>query len=509
MATSRRDPATYAFGPLERRNVFGGLRTSQMVVLGVMLTLAVVLLQFGSSPFLILGAIVMTGGGIWAAFVPIRSRTLDEWAPIVLAYNRRRLTGRLSFRSRAPQNGVLIDPEDGDVEHAEELPEELGDIELLDAPLEPGSSTFIGVTKDRRAMTYTATLAVQVRSFGLLADAEQERRLAAWGTVLAGLARDNSPIRRIAWLERTVPNDGDELASYLQEARDEHLPLASSPVRSYIELLETATDVTQDHEIFVSLQIDARRAWRSIKRLGGGDEGATRLLVRELDTFARRLDGAGITVLGALTRRLLARALRDGFDPFGRKRRARLGNVDPERAGTHPTRAWPVAREANWASYHADSARHVTYWISEWPKIDVGATFLQPLLMQTNVVRTVSVVMEAVPPSQAIPQIEQARTADIAEEETRIRLGQTTTARHRQKADATAQRESELAAGHAELRYAGYVTVSAPYDDDEGFERACAEVEHAAHQSRLALEPMFGQQEFAFTFSLPLCRGLG
>jgi hypothetical protein len=84
---------------------------------------------------------------------------------------------------------------------------------------------------------------------------EQEHRLAAYGTVLAGLARDDSVIRRVGWVERTVPNDGEDIAAYLQQARDPALALWSGPVGSYIELIESAADVTQDHELFVSLQL--------------------------------------------------------------------------------------------------------------------------------------------------------------------------------------------------------------------------------------------------------------
>jgi hypothetical protein len=117
-------------------------------------------------------------------------------------------------------------------------------------------------------------------------------------------------------------------------------------------------------------------------------------------------------------------------------------------------------------------------------------------------------VMDAIGPSRAIAQVAQARTTDIADETTRQRLGQVTTARQMRRAQATARREQELADGHAELRYAAYVTVSAPAGDPEGLERACAEVEHAAQQSRLRLERLYGEQDHAFTFGLPLCRGL-
>ena len=73
-------------------------------------------------------------------------------------------------------------------------------------------------------------------------------------------------------------------------------------------------------------------------------------------------------------------------------------------------------------------------------------------------------------------------------------------------AEATVHREEELAEGHAAVRFAGYVTVSAR--GPEELERHCSEIEHAAQMARLELLRLHGQQEQAFTYTLPLCRGL-
>ena len=507
MADETRARARYTFGPLEQRGLVGSLRATQTAILGVALLVIVFVLAARRDAGGILIAVAIGTAALLVVFFRVRGRTLEAWVPVIARFLARGLAGRLEYRSAAPVAGLLLRP-DGAVEVAVSLPEELGDVELVAAPVDPAGSAVIGVVKDRRAQTYTATLGVRVRNFALLSDGEQERRLAAYGTVLAGLARDDSVIRRVGWVERTVPNDGDDVAAYLQQARDPLLGLGSGPVASYIELIESAADVTQDHELFVSLQLDGWRARAQARKLGPRDGGMLRLIVRELDLFARRLEGAGVQVLGALPPRMLAKAIRDGYDPFGRTARARAGALDPERNGTPIGLAGPQARQTTWSTLATDSAVHATYWISEWPRIDVGAVFLQPLLMQTTAVRTVAMVMDAIGPSRAITQVEQARTTDIADETTRQRLGQVTTARQMRKAEATARREQELADGHAELRYAAYVTVSAPAGDPEALDRACAEVEHAAQQSRLRLERLYGEQDHAFTFGLPLCRGL-
>ena len=92
---------------------------------------------------------------------------------------------------------------------------------------------------------------------------------------------------------------------------------------SYLELLAGQGDGAEDHEVLVSLQVDAARpvAGRAIKDLGGGDEGALLVLADELDLLAHRLNQAGVIVAGVLNRRGLASAIRNGFDPFGRQLR--------------------------------------------------------------------------------------------------------------------------------------------------------------------------------------------
>jgi hypothetical protein len=104
----------------------------------------------------------------------------------------------------------------------------------------------------------------------------------------------------VQWIERTIPGQGDELACYLQEKRDRTVQFSSSVVSSYIELIEAAAPVTQEHDVLVCLQIDVRRAGRELKRLGGGDEAACELLLREAEGLARRLRSAEIKAFGLL-----------------------------------------------------------------------------------------------------------------------------------------------------------------------------------------------------------------
>jgi hypothetical protein len=154
---------------------------------------------------------------------------------------------------------------------------------------------------------------------------------------------------------------------------------------------------------------------------------------------------------------------------------------------------------------------HCTLWAAEWPRIDVRALFLQPLLMDSRATRMIAMCMELVGPSKAIRQAERAATETATEQSLRARVGQRTSQRQSQRDRATGQRERELAEGHAAVRYATYVTVSVPSggpDAVAGLESDVSRVELEAKRAPLRLERMWGQQAEAFTYSLPLCRGL-
>ena len=122
----------------------------------------------------------------------------------------------------------------------------------------------------------------------------------------------------------------------------------------------------------------------------------------------------------------------------------------------------PAARDEHWSHLRADGALHCTLWVAEWPRIDVRAVFLQPLLMRADTTRTVAVCMELVGPARAIRKAERAMTEAATEESLRGRIGQRTSQRQRQREHAAARQEAELAHGHANVRYSAYVTVSVP-----------------------------------------------
>lgn len=492
------DVPRYRFGPLERRGVLVGLRATQLAVVGAGGLLVVTAGRaLPPTPALAVSALIVLTVA-FAAFVPVGGRALDEWMPVLSQWLVSGVSGRRRFISRRPNDGftAVLDPQP-------EFPSVLKGVTILSHAV-PGTDARIGVIKDGRNGTFTGVLAVRGKSFALLDGPEKARRLASWAGILASLAREGGVVHRLQWVERTVPDPGDEIGNYLKD--NIAVPLDSVIARSYLEVVDEAGPVTQQHETFVSLQVHAGKSARAIKAAGGGDHGACEVLRRELAALGTRLVSAEVTVEGALTPRLVARALRTGFDPSCREALAKAASRVPELEGTSITNAAPLSAQTSWSSYGCDDAWHRTYWIAEWPRIDADPDFLAPLMLRTERMRTVSVTMEPVSPLKAIRSIESARTSAAADEELRNRAGFVTTARRSREQEALASHERDLGDGHAFYRFAGFVTVSA--SDPDELERASGEVEEAAGRSFLDLRRLSGEQDVAFTYTLPLCRGL-
>lgn len=511
---------TYRFAPHPGGGFLLGLRLPQLCGFVLAAFAALGALRLGGLGGLALAVLILLAAGS-VVLVPVHGQTLEQWAPLTLRFLLGRFSGAARFRAQRAQVGHLVglpigelDPRQPEVPHAR--PGELAELEFLEVTMSQYDDARLGVVKDRRASTYTATIRACGRAFALLGPEDREARLEEYGAVLAALARDDSPVRRISWIERTLPGDADALGGYLLDAKRPDATLDDPPdeLVSYLQLIGRAGDVAEEHELLFTLQIDARRpaARRAAARMGGGDLGAMAVLAGEVGQMIELLDQAAITVTGLLTRNGVAAAIRAGYDPWGHRQRQRQLEYAVHRdPGIEPHTASPTARDEHWGRVEVDGALHCTLWAAEWPRIDVRALFLQPLLLDTTVTRSVAMVMELVGPGRASRQAERAATETATEQNLRARVGQRTSHRQAQRDQATDQRERELAEGHAAVRYAAYATVSVPNTGPgsvDDLEAAVSRVELEAKRAPLRLERMWGQQAEALTYTLPLGRGL-
>lgn len=493
----------YRFGPLERRGLIAGWRGGQIGVVALGAVVALAALRRRPDVPTIAVAVVIVAASVAVAWWPIEGRTPEQWLPTVVRWGTTGASGGRRRRAGAAGTGHCIGADGAPC---------LATDATVPGGSWRGSGVFAGlhvlgfeqgtgdgriaVVHDERARTYTAVMELLGHSFALLSKDEKERRVASWASILSSLARERSVVHRVQWIATTTADDGAAVDGYL--SRHGTLSDEAPARRSYTTLLRSSGAETCRHQVHLAVAVRATGpAARQMRALGGGSLAACAVLAREVVTLRRQLAAADVPVERVLDERELASLLRQSVDV-----------AEPGRRGCPPCGVawpWPLVTEAEWGLVRADNSWNATYWVSEWPRVDVGPEFLGPLLLG-SVRRRFSVVMEPLSPSRAVRQAERARTADVADAELRRRGGFLATARRAREAEVAARREEELADGHSSFRFSGYVTVTAASRDQ--LASACEATEQAASQCRLELRRLYGEQEEALTCTLPLGRGL-
>ena len=235
------EETTYRYGPLERGGVMLGLRLPQLVGFVIAGVIGLIFLnRVGGFGGLLL-AIATLAAAAGVLIVQVRGHTIEEWTPLTVRFLVGRLSGKARFRAQLAKVGHVVRVPDGGLQPEQpddpkSIPAELAAIEFLECELARYQGALMGVAVDRTAKTFTATMRCQGQAFALLGAEERQQRLGDYGGVLAALARDDTPLRRVAWIERTLPANGDAMTNYLYENKRPDASLEEPAARAGVLL---------------------------------------------------------------------------------------------------------------------------------------------------------------------------------------------------------------------------------------------------------------------------------
>lgn len=469
------------FSRLTRRGVILGLSLPQVI------TLAIAVVTFIGSLYAGGGMILAITAPVWVValaltWIPVAGRKAVEWLPIGVHWLWRTTVGQARYRRRVVKprpTGTLA------------LPGDTASLRQYEDP-----ETGAVMVHSPHAQTLTVLLEVTHPAFVLLDPGEQERRVTAWGRVLATMCRSGR-IARLQVLERTLPDSGTGLAQWWAEHGTHDDSWTS---RTYAELIDRAGPAGERHATTLSLALDMRAASRAIRTAGGGIKGAAAVLRQEMTTLVSALHTADLKASDWYTPGQLAVMLRSAYDPAIAATLERSGNLGHDLAT-----AGPVAIEETWDQLRSDSAHHAVLWISEWPRSLVYPGFLAPLVLASGVRRSLSLLCTPIRSDQAARDIRKKKTEYISDAAQRQKVGQIEDAQQTAEYHDVLQQEADLTSGHGILRYTGLIAVSAPTPEE--LEAAVAKIEQAAIQASCETRRLVGQQAQAFTAAaLPLAR---
>jgi hypothetical protein len=226
-----------------------------------------------------------------------------------------------------------------------------------------------------------------------------------------------------------------------------------------------------------------------------------------LRSIVASISGADLQIESWLGPRDLAEVIRSAFDPHsGRHLAERRANATRSlsvgeglAAGVDPGVAGPAAAEAQPGAYAHDGAWSVTYWVHDWPRSQVYATVLAPLLGEGSHRRSFSMHIEPLGPRAAEREVMKERTARSVAVRMRQRTGQIVPEHEQVALERARAQDAERAAGHGLVRFTGYLTVTVT--DHRQLEDACAALEADAAAARVELRRMWYAQDLGFAMS--------
>jgi type VII ESX secretion system EccE translocon-like protein len=455
----------------ERNAVLLGLRPIQVALAAASVITTTITILMSTTPTVKAIGLTLASLCIAIAFTRADGLPMHRWLVLQVAY----LWRPRSYRAKVMR------------------PRKHGRLELPGEKLQLLSwNTSIGIVHDLRRRRLIAVARIEGPAHLLQNSDEQDRRVTAYGQMIAGLCQGHR-IARAQILERTLPDPGDEVGAW---ARKRDLDPSTPAGAIYAELLDRAAPAAARHETLFAFALNLDAVSREVRKHGGGITGAVAVLESEARAFQTSLATAGVA--GSwLPADELTMSLRLAFDPAVARGSKVLEAAD----------VGPLAMDADWDLLRTDSSFHRVYVISEWPRVRTTPSFLSPLLLRPGIRRTFTLVLQPIPMAKALRDARRHQVERITDRSTRARIGQLETEEDRQQDADVAQRERDLAAGHGDVRWLGLVVVSA--DDEDKLDDACMEIEIAATQSLLDLRRLVGQQAEGFlAAALPFGIGL-
>jgi hypothetical protein len=438
---------TFLLGPRERTRLVAGWRVGQVIIVGLGTAAAMVCVSISSSTPGVVAGVIAVALSLLLASIPLRGRVLDEWVPTVMRYQRHH----------------------GD--------ERLASFQVVEAELPSGARA--GVI-ERGDGTVSVILSVECTGISLLGSEEANRRIDGFVAALASAARHGSVIDRASWSMWSRPADPDALLRDLRE-RGNH---GSEETKdAYRSLLHTVAAHGVKRQVAVTLRAPLR-----------GRSDAVSALLEEAASMAQGLQEGGHQRVALASRGEIVAMF---SDRFGAEVFAGVGEDDEVSVA--------LSAELDFGDLRCGSQVATSWWIAEWPRHEVGAELLAPLLL-SDPNRSMSVVVEPVPASLALRRAQSAKTTGAADDELRRRGGFLLDRRREREADHLLAREAELVDGHGSIRMTGYISTVA--EDRAQLASQIADVELGAAQAQLTLLRLQGDHGRGYLATLPLAGGL-
>lgn len=497
------------FAARERRGVFLGLAWGQILTIGAVVAIILITLFVDSAALIVAAPVAvivfMLGVGTWRR-EPI---LLIMWQAV--RYGLRSLSGQTRFRRNAwarvasaslSVGHATIQAATPTVTSRFVMPGALGDVQILQIP---GTGAFAYNAKGRQA---SITFKLGSRAWELRDSGTQEAAYDGFVEWLSSL--ENIPGLTEATIRIRVDKaSSNQLRDYMSGRHKQMMapvqdkttpPVSQELIAEYWELIQAGEKRSMAFTNYLTLTFTTESLGGAIRDAGRGLLGLGRVLTERVTAVTQAMQRARLETSSWLNADELEAMLATASDPVAASTRRERESTTRHIAALNP----PIMGvDEEWAAVRVDQSWHQTFWIAEWPRTEVRTGFLQPLLYAGDATRVIALQVRPVPIHKALAEVTRAQNDMETAENLRMRMSARVTLTHQREAADLAERERDLVDGYGDVRFRGFLTISA--DGKDALARGRSEIEQASHEARVSLAPLYGQQAAGFAAAaLPL-----
>lgn len=482
-------PRMVAFPSRRRAGLVGNYSLSQLLtVLAGIVTVVVGVLVFAGDVFkslelTLLPAVALVAVGLWT---DEHGYPLVDQVGVRGRYMWRKTMGQTTYRrkirTRLEASGKL------------HLPGGLAALGVFE--LEGRGAVF----EDPTTGVFSAILKVTTPGYGLLDGPQQRERVDEWAFFQSTLIKQPGLARIQVLTVSSLASPTGVRDFYRQKVKASGMEPGWGH-EQYELLLEQGVANSPRQEQFIVVVLDRNRLGRDIRAQGGGKQGLSQVMARQIEALRSGLAEADVTVEKWLSAREAAAVVRLAYDPDAAET---IDAREGDRAGVAVTSAAPIAGEEAWDHIRTDTAFHQSFEITEWPRIPTAPDFLAAVTMLPFPV-ALSLYFTPVSLRVSLRRIKLERGKIDSNREFRHRRGnlrEDSAFELREREDVT-EREREIVQGFGDLEFLGLITVTAPSLDE-----LAANVSHMRSNVEgrgMELRALNGQQLAAFNCArLPL-----
>ena len=482
----------FTFSDQDEAMTLAGFKLSDIFTVGVCLVLGLAIFnQIGGLvgfAFFIIFTII----GFGLAYITLKDRKLLAWIQIFLQWTfNRKLSDKSDVGLRAIEGSIVdLNVSESDRPVRSGLNKADFNIKILKHVKICSTKRNIGVVVDRQNKKMIALMKISKGQFGLLDGNQRDGLVNNWTVVLNSLNSITDKISSIQIITHTCEYDLSEYKISLNENDLEtSLKERYHAAHNYNKFLDFNSSGHFKHNSYIALSVSERKA--------------TFLKNSQIDELLEEVENEAIN-LGKILKA-------NGFNVYGLCTKNAIENLfknlifdDPK--NNSMKNIYELSIKSEWDHLKINSKFQSVYWISSWPKYEVLSDFMSPLTLNCDFSKVLSLTVCPVDFEAARREAESKLVSYVSDDELRKRAGFLNTATRQHGKSKSELLNYEIANGFETFKYSGYLSVVA--DSLADLKRKETALELAATKCNLNVRKLYGQQDLALGYILPLCRGV-